>query len=581
MYNQQGVWKKSSCEYIRNLAKQRFDKCRSTWLDCGRWAAPHKIRWMLSQTEGERNNQHIVDTTHILALRSYVAGFLEGNTSATRPWFRIGTSNPDINQQESNKVWLDLYARRILQVLSQSNFYHAAGGFYYEYGVFNTGAHYIDELRNGLYFHNLTPGSYYVLNNGYGEAVTMVREFSLTVKAIVDTYGKKVKGVAQWDNFSPAVKKMYEDGNYTQMVDVVHVINRNENFDVNKPIALANRQWVSLTYEVGGQNAGQYYQDGQEFGAGSVDPTDPREEERFLKVSFSRRKPFIVGKSESSNNFEYGEKGPTLDALGLIKSLNKKAISKDMAIEQMLRPGMQGPANLRKSYITTNSNSYIPLDPTSMKPGGGMRPLFEMNPAIAPLLQDQTDLRQQVDKLFYSDYLLYLSQNPKTRTATETDAIVKEQQLVIGPNLQSLNWTYNVPVLDFVMDYTLHEDPYLPPPPDALAGNFLRPEFISVFAQAQKAADLPSIDRYVAMISNVGQLNPAIWDKANLDKLADIYEDRLFLPAGLNNPQGKVDAKRLQAQAMAQRQQMMQETIPAMAGAAKDVGIKINNKAGG
>jgi outer membrane murein-binding lipoprotein Lpp len=252
--------------------------------------------------------------------------------------------------------------------------------------------------------------------------------------------------------------------------------------------------------------------------------------------------------------------------------LNKKAIGKDMALDQMLKPTLQGPATLKKSYITNAPNAFIPLDAMSAA-AGGLKAVHQINPAIAALNQDVNDLRDQVNKLYYADYLLYLTRNPKTRTAREVDAVVQEQQLIIGPNLQSLNWTYNEPVLDFVMDYVLEEDPYLPPPPESLQGEFLRTEFISVFAQAQKAADLPSVDRYVQMIQNVGQLQPSIFDKINLDKLADLYEDRLFLPAGLNQPQSKVEAMREKQQAMQMRQQAMTEMIPAMAGAAKDLGL--------
>lgn len=567
------MYSKTQCEFLRNQAKQRFDPIRATMIDCGRWALPHRIKWLLSQMPGERNNNHIVDVTHILALRSYVAGFLEGNTSATRPWFRMGVSDQDVNNQEENRTWLDKYTRRCLQVLSTSNFYHAAGGFYYDYGALGTGAHYIDELQDGrLFFHTLTPGSYYVLNNGRGEAVIMVREFQLTVKALVDTYGIKNKnGVANWDNFSSSVRKMYEDGNYAQLVDVVHIIEENKHFDPKGPQVLLNKKWIQLTYERGGSAGGPYYQNGQ---GEAVDLQSDLEKKRYLKVAASRRKPFIVGRGDSTSNYEYGEKWPTLDSLGSIKSLNKKAIGKDQALDQMLRPPMQGPANLRKSYITTAANSYVPLDATSISQKG-LQPIFQVNPAIAPLLQDVTDLRNFVDKMYYADYLLYLSRNPKTRTATETNAIVQEQQLIIGPNLQSLNWTYNVPVLDFVMDYVLFDDPLMEPPPDALAGKFLRPEFISVFAQAQKAADLPAIDRYIAMIMNVGQVQPSVFQKANLDKLADLYEDRLYLPAGLNRPQAKVDSMREQAQAQADHDKMIQQTIPAMAGAAKDVGISV------
>lgn len=569
--NKEYALKKSECEYLRMQAKQKFDGMRSTWIDCGRWALPHRIKWLLSQTEGERNNQHIVDTTHILALRSYVAGFLEGNTSAMRPWYRIGTGNPERDMVPENHGWLETFRNRTLRVLNSGNFYDAAGAYYYDYGTFNTGAHYIDEIDGDLFFHTLVPGSYFPLNNGYGEAVVLVMEMSMTVKALVDTYGRKKKsGAVDWSNFTSRVRKMYEDGNYSQMVDVCRIVKENENFDPAQPQALLNKRWLSMTYELGG-SGGQYYQDGQEHGVSVFE----NEKEIYLKVSASKRKPFIVGKSSISH--EYGERGPTLDALGLIKSLNKKAIAKDQALEQMLRPALQGPANLKKSYISSAANTYVPLDAQSIAAKSGLRPIFEVNPAIGVLLQDQSDLRQQVDKLYYADFLLYLSSNPKTRTAAEVDAVMGERQLVIGPNLQSLNWTYNVPVVEFVMDFVLDEDPELPPPPPDLAGQFLKPEFISIFAQAQKAADLPSVERYMAMIANVGQLRPEIWDKANLDKLADLYEDRLYLPAGLNNPQSKVEAIREQAMAQMEKRQQL-EQMTQIAGAAKDVGLQVKNK---
>lgn len=568
------MYPKGQCEYLRQQAKQNFDKVRGTWIECGKWALPHRIKWMLSQTEGQRNNQYIVDSTHVIALRSYVAGFLEGNTSASRPWFRIRHQDEDINRAPENRAWMDKFTRRVLSALGTSNFYNAAGQFYYDFGVFNTGAYYIDELKTGLFFHTLTPGGYYCLNNGQGIADILVREFNLTVKSLIDTYGKKDKnGKWDWSNFSGRVKKLYENGNYSQKIDVVHIIKPNDYFNPSEPIGGSNRQWVSMSYEVGSVYGGQYYSDGQE----EVYNFSPGEQENYLKVSYSKRKPFIVGRSETSNNFEYGEKGPTLDALGLIKSLNKKAIGKDMALDQMLKPAVQGPASLRKSYITTAPNSFIPLDAQSMV-NGGLKPVFQVNPAIATLNADVTDLRDQVDKLFYADYLLYLTRNPKTRTATETNAVVAEQQLIIGPNLQALNWTHNNPIIEFAMDYVLDTDPFLEAPPEQLAGQWLTTDIVSVFAQAQKSADLPNIDRYRDMIENVGQLQPKIFDKMNLDRLADLYEDRLFLPEGLNNPQSKVDKMRQQAEAQAQRQQALNETLPNLAGAAKDLGIGKNVK---
>lgn len=557
---------KTHLEYLRSQAKSKFDPIRGDWIDYCMWAAPNRANWMLSQTPGQRRNRHIVDGTHILALRSFVAGFMEGNTSATRPWYRCGTADKDLNMFPTVHDWLDRFTTQTLQALQNSNFYHASGQFYYDYGVVNTGSYYIDERENNtLFFHVLEPGSYFVLNNAYGEAVIMVREFSMTVKSVVDTYGRKKNGSWNWENISPRIKKSYQDGNYAQNISVVQIIKENDRFDPNKPQAYMNRKWISYTYELGG-SFGQYYQDGTEFGWNDV-----KESNTFLEIRATKRKPFIVGRSYSSS--EYGDRGPTTDALGLIKSLNKKAIGKDQALEQMLRPTIQGPSNLKKNYITTAPNAYIPLDAQSIARGKGLSQVFEVNPGIGALIQDVTDMRQQVDRFYYADYLLYLSRNPKTRTATETDAIVKEQQLVIGPNLQSLNYTHNVPIVDYVMDFTLDNDPILPPPPEELEGRFLRPEFISVFAQAQRAADIPSIERYLQFVMGVGNIDPRVFDKVNLDKIADIYEDRLYLPAGVNRDDSEVEAIREQAQAMAQRQAQM-EQLALGAKAAKDVGIQ-------
>lgn len=563
-------WSKAEGEYLRILARDRFNKVKATWLDCGKWALPHRISWLAALSEGDRVNRHIVDTTHISALRSYVAGFLEGNTSATRPWFKVAHSDPDLNSFEENKVWLEKLNRRTLITLTNSNFYHAVGGVYYDLGGLNTAGVYIDEMKSGLFFHVLTPGAYYCLNNHMGVADVLIREYALTVKALVDNYGRKVDGVYDWSNFSSRVKNLYEQGNYTELVDIVHIVRPNPKWDPNKPNVLLNKRWISMTYEIANGTA-RYIESGEYSG---TLPGSPDDEKKYLKISASARKPFIVTRSDTTNNFEYGMKGPTSDALGLIKSLNKKAIGKDIALDQMLEPAVQGPSSLKKSYVTVAPRSFVPLDGQSAV-SGGLKPILQVNPAIATLNADVNDLRIQVERLYYSDYLLYLTRNPKTRTATETNAVIQEQQLIIGPHLQSLNYTFNNPLVDFVVDYVLDEDPYLGPPPSSLQGEFLRTEFISVFAQAQKAADLPVIDRYIDMVERVGQLRPEIFDKVNLDKLADIYEDRLYLPAGLNRSQNKVDAMREKAAMQAQRQQIISEAVPAMAGAARDLSSTI------
>lgn len=558
---------KERLEYIRQQAKSKFEQIRETMIDLGLWTIPHRMKWLLSQTPGVRNNRHIIDPTHILALNSCVSGFLEGNTSVSRPWFKYGTRNRERDLVPENREWLDMLTRSALRYAMNSNYYNAASEFYYDYHSLGTGAHYISERQdtNLPHFHTLTPGSYYPLNNAYGEPVVLVTECAMSVKALVEEYGVRENGKWVWDNISSSTRKMYEEANYTQMVEVVRVIEFNQDFDTSQPIGGRNRRWISRTYERG---VGKSFVNNPEI---DMTPYDSKDKDRYLRISYSQRKPFIVGKTFSNMGFEYGETGATFTALGAIKSLNKKAIGKDMALDQMLKPTIQGPSNLKKSYISTSPGRYIPLDAMSMSKGG-LRQVYEINPAIGAVIQDVGDLRQQIERAYYADFLLYLSLNPKTRTATETDAIMGERQMVIGPVLQSLNWSYNLPLVEYFADYALENDPDLPPPPPDLEGEFIRPEFISVFAQAQRAADLPGVERYLAFVGQVGQLDPSIFDKVDVDKVADIFDDRLYLPPGINRPQAEVEARREQAAMMARRDAEL-EQLTQVAGAAKDLGV--------
>lgn len=561
-------------DYLRYEAKRDFEKIKPTIIEAGSWVLPHRIKWLQNDQEGERNNRHIADPYHLLAMRSCVAGFLEGNTSASRPWIRYVHRDETVNRDPINRAYLDKLARLIHAALARSNFYDSAGQFYYDYIGLNTGGTWIDELSDGrLFFHNMMPGSFYAMNDPYGVANICVREYSLTVKALVERFGKRRSGGWEWGNFSKRVRKMYEDGDYSRRIDVCTIAMPNEHLDPSMPMVGLNRPWLTVSYE-SPNGKGDYAADGMngEF------ENDIFDDERYLEIKAQKRKPFIVGRTQSSNNFPYGEKGPTTDVIGLIKSLQVKALGKDRALEQMVNPTLTGPASLRRNYITNAAGQYIPQDLVSMAGGNKLQRVFEINPAIAAVVQDVGDLRNIVDKFYFADFLLFLSMNQKTRTATEVDAIVREQQLVIGPNLQALNFTYNDPITDYVADYVIDTDRDLGAAPPDLEGEALRTEYISVFAQAQRAADMPSIREYWRSMVEIGQINPQIFDKVNLDRLADIYEDRLFLPAGINRSESEVERIRSQKARQAQMQQMMTETLPAMAGAAKDVGIKIGGQ---
>ena len=543
-------------EVLRLDGRQKFQEVQADWVEQLLWTLPSRAKWMVNRNSDAPMGYPIIDGTHVLAHRAFVAGFLEGNTSASRPWLRYVHPDPDRNRFLPNREYLDLVSRRALGYLANSNFYHQAGMFYYDYGAVNTGCQVIRRTPRGIHVYTLLPGSYFVVNNALGDPEALVREFQLNAIQLVKRYGKKKNGNWDWSNFSPRVKDLFERADTTVMIELAEVTCMNKDFTVDQAIGGSNRKWVSATYETGVANGSGF--------ARYVSTYDDKEV-RYLEVSYFKMRPFIVGKSHGDG--PYGDKGPTSDAIGLIRSANKKAIGKDIALEKMLDPTTQGPASVRKSYLTLQARKHVPLDATAAAQGG-IRTIYDMNPAVATLTADVLDIRQQIEKFYYADFLLYLSSNPKTRTAEEVREITTEKQSVIGPNLQTLNWSYNMPWAEYMLDFVLSEDPTLPDPPEDLEGEWLSTEFTSVFSQVQRAFDLPQINQYVSQWLQIAQLNPEAWHNINLDVLARTYEDRYYLPAGLNNPQSYVDALRKQAAEQMQRQQMI-EAIPAAAQASK------------
>lgn len=563
------------CEIIRSEADVYYGNVSNTLKECTYWTIPHRLPFLTGEKHGTRNNNHIVDPTHILALRSGVAGFLEGNTSSTRAWNIYRHQDAAMEHISSVRQWFDTFNRRCLYNAQSSNLYHALGEFYYEYLINNTAVLFKDKLNNKMFFTCLPVGSYRLLNGLDGRADTLIYIRKMSVKNVVDTYGTyDESGLPIWSNFSSLVKEAYCASAYSEEIDVVTVIERNPEYNAKQIELGKNRAYISMTYEA--PNSG--------IGTSTMKwrntynwESEVYNNNKFLKIGYFKNKPFLAAKS-TGGAFPYGERGPTLDALGVIKSLNKNRINKDKVLQQMTDPTFMGPANFRKSYLTSNPGAFVPLSNDDLAKGG-LKPMFQHTPAIGALFEDIKDERSIVSKLYYQDFLLYLTQNQKTRTAEEVRAVESEKQLVVGPNFQALEWTCNKPLANMIAEFTLYDDTLLPAPPPELAGQTIEPTFISLFAQSQRSADLPSIQTFLNMVLGVAPVNQEILLKLDTDVLGDIYSDRLFLPYGLVRSKEDVDALKAKMQADMQKQQQL-EALKVKAGAAKDLGIQQNPQGG-
>jgi len=94
------------------------------WRDLSDHILTRQSRFLITdRNKGDRRNHKIIDNTATLALRTLASGMLTGLASPSRPWLALRTPDPDLNEYQPVKVWLDLTRSRMLEVFLRSNLY--------------------------------------------------------------------------------------------------------------------------------------------------------------------------------------------------------------------------------------------------------------------------------------------------------------------------------------------------------------------------------------------------------------------------------------------------------------------------
>ena len=121
--------------------------------------------------------------------------------------------------------------------------------------------------------------------------------------------------------------------------------------------------------------------------------------------------------------------------------------------------------------------------------------------------------------------------------------------------------------MDDVFTFAL-EAALIPEAPEAIAGQDLRVEYVSLLAQAQQAVAASSMERTLGFAGNLVAVFPEIVDNIDADKAIREYSEILGNAANLLIDKEQVDAMRAQRQAD-QAQMMQQQQQAAMAQNAK------------
>lgn len=523
----------------RNNLQKRYSALeteRSSWMthwrELSTFIMPRQGRFFIDDVnKGNKRHNNIYDSTATRALRVLGAGLMGGATSPARPWFRLGLADPDLMKFAPVKEWLSQSTQAVLNVFAKSNHYRTLHSMYEELGLFGTASCLMmDDYKTTSLLYQMTAGEYVLMQDYQGRVCGLMRKFKAQVGAMVREFG--------YNNCSTAVKNMWDRGTLDAWVTIIHTIEPRYDRDPSMRDSL-NMAYKSI-----------YFEDGSN-------------EDKFLRESGFKEFRGLCPRWSVTGLDIYGN-SPAMEALGDIKQLQHQQLRKGEAIDYMTKPPLQIPSSMKNKDINRMPGGHEFVDPAN--PNGGIKPMFEVNLNLQHLLMDVQDVRQRINSTFYTDLFLMLSQaQDGVKTATEVAELHEEKLLMIGPVLERLHNELLDPLVSMSFSRAL-EAGLIPPPPQELQGQELNVDFISVLAQAQRAVNTGSIDRFVGNLGQIAAYKPDILDKFNSDKWADVYSDMLGVDPELvvaDDQVAIVRNQRAQQQAAAQKTAMAEQAASA------------------
>lgn len=548
---------KRQYERIRGSLVANREAYIPLWRDLADHFLPFRGRWLTEQPGQKiRRNLKIINNRPLRAQRTFGAGMQAGVTSPSRPWFRLMPSQRGLIEAEGVREWLYEVESEMRNVFSQSNFYSSMRPCYSEYGVFGTLALGIyDDPKTVIYCCPYTIGSYLISINDKDEVDTFCQEFKWTVRQVVQRWVKNPADPNDpgWKNISDQVRQQWQlkTGRET-WVDLVYLVMPNNDRQQGR-LDYRGMPFIACYYEKSGES-----------------------DTKILETKGYREFPVMVARLSTNEGDSYGT-GLGVDCLGDAKALQLQEKRKAQVIDKEVDPPMKAHPSLKNQRT-----SQLPGDVTWVEPGAGQvgfEPVSQWKPDRSGMLEDIQSIEQRIDDtMFASIFALFIEGENEQETATRTAAKQQEKLLMLGPVLEDINKFLNR-VIDRVFAIMVRNG-LLPPPPEALAGQPLKIEYVSILAQAQNIVAVQGVQQFSGFVmalatqqAEMGQ-EPTALDKMDVDQIVDEYGNLSGVVPTVIVTDEKVQAirqARAEAKAKAAQQQQAMEAIPQAAMAAKNL----------
>ena len=527
-------------EYDRLVADR--SEFENAWVQLSNYLVPGRGIYTRFTKPVKRNitAPRVINNTGEEALYVLTSGMHGALTSPSRPWFRLEWANPELNEIEFLKGWLQEADETLKTALQVSNFYPIIDSFYTEYCAFGTGSMYVgedsQEVGVPLRFELLTAGEYAFAFNSGNLLDKFYRTIFMTPRQLVQKFGNTVSKTMR-DQVKAGVPSV--DSSWVTVLEVV------------APETYQDKPFTQIFYAVSLD---------QTSSSAVTDPSKPLGQYGFYEM------PYMAARWSTIGADIYGI-GPGERALSDIRRLQEMEKAFLMATHKSINPPLNAPARMKGKLNTLPGGMNYYTNPREQ-----VNEVYRVNLNFQAALEAIDRVENRIKRNFFNDIFLIPGRGPDKSPlkATEVTAREQEKMLRLGPVVERLQHEFLQPLIQRCFSILGRAGRFPEIPPEYMdmvkqSDADFTVVLISPMATAQRSVAIQGINSFMAFVANTAQFDQSVLDNIDVDEAAREVADITGVEMGVIRPEDAVAQIRKQrAQAMAE-EKAKQEHMQRMA----------------
>lgn len=552
---------RSHCAKTAKQLFDAFDRRKSVWADAAREFYPIGVAGLTRSVENLSDECYsdpkgeLYSLVPVDCLRKGASGFHGNLTSPARRWFRFRlpsfmTEDGDTTHQQ--RQTLDRLTEATEWVFSRGGVYASLEKLYEHLLCFGFGAMLVSaDDENVVRAQTLRVGTYALGIGEDGMVCRIVRRFSRTAEQIIAEFNDA--GVTD------EIKAAAKGGNLERRWTVYNLVEPNAVGDrraydrVSREIGLSDEMIYRSVYWL--EHA-----------------TDDMPQSGILNVSGFTIRPLVAPRLDYELGDTYG-RGRGVDGIPLAKGLQTFKADILRSSGNRVQPAVVASAEFKDEGLKLGRGA-VNYTRLGEQRNGMVAPVFPTPPDSSETREAFDAARMELQDLFFNSAFAAIDSvkmQSGVKTATEIDAIVRENMERLGSVVTNLDKELLDPLVSIIAKYTLQAGIAPMAPEDVASIGTVNVEYVSQIHLAQKQSQISAVQNWVTFVSAVAQMKPEALDKLDADGTIEKFGDMMGVPeqcSASDEAVAMAAAARQQAQAAARQNEEMQAQARAM----RDVG---------